>query len=116
MVPASHRPTTLGPIQEIYPPEHERFAEDIVRCGALISEVSPIEKMAKPSFIRRNRITSGLSQAILLCESDGAGGTLQQFQVAKKQGRPIFVLRPTDRTSVAWKGFERFTREPKFDS
>ena len=100
-----------GPINDIQPPEHESLSRDVEKKGALISEVSPMVETSKLSFIRRNRITSGLSNAIILCESDGTGGTLQQFKVALKQGRPVFVIRPKDDQSFSQKGYDQFIRE-----
>jgi DNA processing protein len=97
-------------ISDIYPKENARLAEDIVHKGLLISEMSPFEKMNRLSFIRRNRITTGLSRCLVLGESDGTGGTLQQFNIAKKQERPVFALRPHDRDRHAMRGFERFVK------
>lgn len=98
-------------ILDIYPKEHARIAEDVTERGLLISEMSSLEGMNKLSFIRRNRITTGLSQCLVIGESDGTGGTLQQFRIARKQGRPVFVIRPPEGDQHAMRGFSRFTRE-----
>lgn len=98
-------------IQDVYPKEHSRLAEEVAVGGLLISEMSPLERMNRLSFIRRNRITTGLSGCLVIGESDGTGGTLQQFKIANKQGRPVFVIRPEGSDRHATKGFDRFTRE-----
>ena len=98
-------------ILDIYPKEHARMADDIVERGMLISEMSSLERMNKLSFIRRNRITTGLSQCLVIGESDGTGGTLQQFNIARKQGRPVFVIRPDEQDRHAMRGFSRFTKD-----
>lgn len=98
-------------ISDIYPKENSRLAGDVVESGLLISEMSSFEKMNRLSFIRRNRITTGLSRCLVLGESDGTGGTLQQFKIAKKQGRPVFAMRPDERDNRATRGFERFVKD-----
>lgn len=98
-------------ISDIYPKENSRLANDVVENGLLISEMSSFEKMSRLSFIRRNRITTGLSRCLVLGESDGTGGTLQQFKIAMKQGRPVFAMRPDERDNRAMKGFNRFVRD-----
>jgi len=100
-----------GSISDIYPKENSRLANDVVVSGLLISEMSSFEKMNRLSFIRRNRITTGLSKCLVIGESDGTGGTLQQFKIASKQGRPVFVMRPDERDNRAMKGFNRFVRD-----
>jgi DNA processing protein len=100
-----------GPITKVYPRENEGLADDIALSGAVVSELSPLEGIDRLSFIRRNRITTGLSRCLVLGESDGTGGTFQQFKVAKMQGRPVFALRPDESEGLATEGFVKFTRE-----
>jgi DNA processing protein len=101
-------PSSIG---DIYPKDHSRLAEEVVERGLLISEMSSLERMNRLSFIRRNRITTGLSSCLVIGESDGTGGTLQQFNIAKKQGRPVFAIRPDEKDRHAMKGFSRFTKD-----
>ena len=98
-------------ISDIYPKENSRLAADVVESGLLISEMSSFERMNRLSFIRRNRITTGLSRCLVIGESDGTGGTLQQFKIAMKQGRPVFVIRPDPQDNRAMKGFTRFVKD-----
>jgi DNA processing protein len=97
-------------ISDIYPKENTRLACDVAVHGLLISEMSSLEKMNRLSFIRRNRITTGLSKCLVVGESDGTGGTSQQFKIAMKQGRPVFAMRPDVRDTRAMRGFDSFVR------
>jgi len=99
-----------GPISEIYPPENEILAQDICRRGALISEKTGIAKLAKPHFVYRNRIISGISKCLILSESNGKGGTFHQFDIAKSQKRPVFIIKPEKTNSFAMKGFRKFIK------
>ena len=91
-----------GPITFLYPPENVFLAEDIVRNGALLAENSPmvsIDRMPysqKYRWVKRNRITSGLSEALVVVEATDSGGSMHQVKFAVGQGRPIHVLKPDD--------------------
>jgi DNA processing protein len=91
-----------GPITFIYPPENEFLARDIMRNGALLAENSPmvsIEKGLYPQryrWVKRNRITSGLSEALVVIEATDAGGSMHQIKFAAGQGRPIHILQPDE--------------------
>jgi DNA processing protein len=58
--------------------------------GLLVSEHWPKFTGSRYSFIQRNRITSGLSDAVLVCASGEKGGSMVQIQTAKEQCIPIF--------------------------
>lgn len=81
-----------GDIDYIYPPENAKLAEAIKKNGAVVSEVTRHAFVHKGRFVERNRITSGLSKAVVVIESVRTGGTLQQVRFALSQGRPTYVL------------------------
>ncbi len=81
-----------GDLIHIYPEENTQLAEEIILKGSLVSEVTNHVDLHKGRFIERNRITSGLSEAVLVIESSGQGGTIRQVEFAIKQKRPVFVL------------------------
>jgi DNA processing protein len=58
--------------------------------GLLISEHLPKFTGSRFSFIQRNRITSGLSDALLVCASAEKGGSMVQTRIAKEQCIPVF--------------------------
>jgi len=99
----------LAWMRPVYPPENLSLLSDIAKTGAVLSEryLSP-RGMAGHLFVERNRITSGLSQALVIIESQRTGGTAWQFDFAREQKRPIFVLRPESLSSSIGKGFLHF--------
>lgn len=98
----------LPVFEPIYPPEHEQLLYDIEKRGARLSEYYK-RSFSKFSLIERNRITSGISKCLIAIESDNAGGTVRQVQLAKKQGKAIFVLVPKD-NERAKRGYALFVR------
>lgn len=98
-------------IANIYPDENERLSQDIMNNGALISESAGIRKLQKYNFVERNRITSGMSIALLLIESSDVGGTAHQFKFALKQKKPVFALKPREGDLYAMAGHNKFVKE-----
>ncbi len=80
-------------INEIYPAQNERVAEEILKTGgAIISEYPPGEPSFKQNFIHRNRIISGLSVAVVVIEAPFRSGALATAGFAAEQGRSVFVV------------------------
>lgn len=76
----------------LYPEENFRLAEEIARNGAVISEF-PVNTQPFPqNFPRRNRVISGLSQAVLVVEAAQNSGALITADFALEQGRDVFAL------------------------
>lgn len=80
-------------LPQIYPATHRDLAHDIVsHGGAILSEYEP-ETSARPyQFLERNRIVSGLSDAIIITEAASRSGTLNTAMHALEQGREVFVV------------------------
>lgn len=97
-----------GSITKIVPDENERLADDICQSGALISEISDMSPVHKGRFIERNRITSAISKCVIVIESGESGGSFQQSEIALKQGRKIFILKPKGEDRELIRGFEAF--------
>jgi len=97
-----------GSITKIVPEENARLAADICESGALISEISDLTPVHKGRFIERNRITSGISKCVVVIESGETGGSYQQSEVAVKQGRKIFILKPKSKDPELHRGFDAF--------
>ena len=79
-------------IDYIYPPEHKKLSEQIIKNGLILSEYPPLEAPTRGSFPTRNRIISGLSQGTLVIEADQRSGALITAKDAIIQGRDIYSL------------------------
>lgn len=77
----------------IYPASHRQLAKDIVNSGgAIISEYEPDVPARDFRFLERNRIVSGLADAIIITEAAARSGTLSTAAHALEQGREVFVV------------------------
>lgn len=81
-------------LPHIYPSSHRGLADRILTSGgALISEYEETATNAYQSnFLERNRIVSGLADAILITEAAARSGTLNTAAHALAQGKEIFVV------------------------
>ncbi|WP_108126535.1 DNA-processing protein DprA [Saccharospirillum mangrovi] len=79
-------------VDVVYPKTHRSLFERIAKTGALISE-HPLGTQPKPGhFPRRNRLISGLSDAIVVVEAAERSGSLITAEHALEQGRDVFAL------------------------
>jgi DNA processing protein len=79
-------------IDSVYPAGSRRLAEEVVeRGGAVLSEYPPGTLPLKHHFPARNRIISGLSQAVIVVEAPEKSGALITSDYALEQGRELFV-------------------------
>ena len=77
----------------IYPATHTDLAGDILaKGGAIISEYEPGTEARDFQFLERNRIVSGLSDAVIVTEAASRSGTLSTVMHALEQGREVFVV------------------------
>jgi len=80
-------------IEKIYPKENEALAKKIMeKEGLIISEYPSKTKPTKFSFIQRDRITAGLSSAILVIEAQMKSGTMHTVNFAREQGKTIYAV------------------------
>lgn len=84
-----------------YPSAHKALYEEICGKGGVLSEYPPGTTPIPERFPPRNRIISGLSDAILVVEARQKSGTLITVDMALEQGREVYVVpgRITDRLS-----------------
>lgn len=79
-----------GGLDKVYPAKHKGLAQEIVESdGCLISEYPVNFKPFKNSFIERDRLQSGLSEGLIIVETDVVGGTWHTIEYAKEYGRRI---------------------------
>lgn len=77
----------------IYPKENIGLYKSIIQKGGLIiSEYELGVKPLKQNFPSRNRIISGLSDAILVIEAKQKSGTKITVDFALEQGKDVFVI------------------------
>lgn len=81
-----------GHLGHVYPSANQDLYDEIVAKGSIVSEISPFGTVHRGRWIERNRITSGLSEAVVVVEFHGTGGTLQQARFAVAQAKPLFVV------------------------
>lgn len=60
--------------------------------GLVVSEYSPDEPAFKGNFPARNRIISGLSEAVVIVEAGLDSGSLITAKHAAEQGRPVYAV------------------------
>ena len=77
----------------VYPAENKKLEEKIIELGGCIISEYPLgTKPSKMSFPARNRIISGISNAVLVIEAKEKSGTLITVDFALEQGRDVFVV------------------------
>lgn len=81
-----------GGIDVIYPAENAILAAQIAEKGALVSEQPPGTEPAARHFPTRNRIISGLSQAVVVIEAAHRSGSLITAKNALDQGREVMAV------------------------
>jgi len=79
-------------VMEIYPPEHDRLAAEVMRSGAIISESHPLSPPLTGTFPQRNRIISGMSLGVIVVEASDRSGALITARHAMEQDRQVFAV------------------------
>lgn len=80
-------------LAHLYPATNRQLAENIIKSGgAILSEYEPSAGARTYTFLERNRIVSGLSDAVLITEASARSGTLNTARHALEQGRDVFVI------------------------
>jgi DNA processing protein len=77
---------------EIYPPEHDKLADEVAANGYLVSESPPRMIPISGAFPQRNRIISGLSLGTIVIEAADRSGALITARHANEQGREVFAV------------------------
>ena len=79
-------------IDIVYPPENLDLYRRIVASGAVLSEFPFGRKADRQTFPMRNRVVSGICEAVVVVESDVQGGAMITARFAGEQGRLIFAV------------------------
>ena len=75
-----------------YPISNRRLFADVVGKGCIISEYPPESRPERWHFPRRNRIISGLGNAVVVAEAPEKSGALITARHALEQGRDVFTV------------------------
>jgi DNA processing protein len=76
----------------IYPKENEALFWTLQKSHCIVTEYPPYMPPNKWHFPMRNRIISGLAQALVVTEAKERSGTLITTTLALEQGKDVFVV------------------------
>jgi DNA processing protein len=80
-------------VDQIYPRTNKELADKIMTSGgAILSEYEPPIDARDFQFLARNRIVSGLADAVIVIEAAARSGTLATVTHALEQGKEVFVV------------------------
>ncbi|KKS95395.1 MAG: protecting protein DprA, DNA processing protein [Candidatus Gottesmanbacteria bacterium GW2011_GWA2_43_14] len=79
-------------VDVIYPPQNSGLYHKMIDRGLIISEFPPGVKPRPEYFPRRNRLISGLSQAVVVIEGQLKSGSLITAKLALDQGREVMAV------------------------
>ena len=96
--------------QTIYPKSNEILAQHLAQYHLLLSEYPPHIGPKKHHFPMRNRIISGLSDALVVTEAALRSGTLITTELALEQGKDVFAV-PGPITSIQSAGTNNLIKE-----
>ena len=98
-------------LDQLYPSTNRQLAERILsNNGAIVSQYEPGTPPMQYRFLERNRIVSGLADAIIITEAASRSGTLNTAAHALEQGRELFVV-PGNITSPLSAGCNALLRQ-----
>jgi DNA processing protein len=80
-------------LDHMYPATNAPLAKEILQRGGTIMSEYPLGSPPRPfRFLERNRIVSGMSDAVLLIEGPERSGALVTARFALEQDREVFVI------------------------
>ena len=121
---AAHRGTVRGGghgcavlgsgVNVLYPAEHRVLARQLIESGGAVISEYPLDAEPRPwRFPPRNRIISGMADAVIVVEADVKGGALITASLALDQGVPVFAT-PGDVTRRTSRGCNLLIRDGAF--
>lgn len=94
----------------VYPFQHRALAARIAGCGRILSEFPPGSAPRPWHFPLRNRIISGLAQAVVVVEASEKSGSLITARLAMEQGRDVLAV-PGSAASGRYRGSHALIRD-----
>ena len=85
-------------VDQCYPQEHFELYRSVTTHGGIISEYPPGTPPLRAHFPQRNRIISGLADAVVVVEAREKSGSLITADIALEQGKDVYAVpgRSTD--------------------
>jgi len=99
-----------GGVDVLYPPENGPLFERLGVEGLIVAEAAPGTEPVARHFPRRNRIISGLSQAVVVVEAALKSGSLITARFALDQGREVMAV-PGSPLDPRCRGANRLIRD-----
>ncbi len=97
-------------VDVVYPTSNRLLYEQLVETGLVLSEQPPGARGHPGTFPRRNRLISGLADALVVVEAAEGSGTLITVACALEQGREVLAV-PGPITSATSQGTNRLIRD-----
>lgn len=79
-------------LDQIYPHANRGLAAEMLQQGGLITEFMSTTKPDKQNFPLRNRIVSGIADAVIVIESGEKGGSLITANMANAYNKDVFAF------------------------
>lgn len=79
-------------LDDLYPAAHRDTANEMLLHGGLLTEYMSHTQPDRLNFVRRNRITAGISDACIIVESAYKGGGLITARISREYHRDVFAF------------------------
>ena len=80
-------------LDKVYPAANRALAERLLESGGCLASEYPVGTApGRSAFAERDRIQSGLSDGVLVIETDVRGGTMHTVRFARSQGRALACI------------------------
>jgi len=79
-------------LNQIYPKAHKKYMAQIEENGGFFTDFWSTDTFDRKNFLGRNRIIAGLSEATVVIESAGKGGSLVTADIANSYNREVFAV------------------------
>ncbi len=91
-----HNLQTIGCLahgfDQIYPKVHKKYVAQVEENGGFFTDFWSTDTFDRKNFLGRNRIIAGLSEATVVIESAGKGGSLVTADIANSYNRDVFAV------------------------
>ncbi len=89
-------------VDEVYPSENRKLAEQIAREGLIVSEFPMATPPYPQNFPIRNRIIAGMSVGVLVVEGGEYSGSAITAKLAAEQNREVFAVPGNITSKMSW--------------